>query len=281
VRFGDAVNSLFKDQVVWITGASSGIGEAMARDFVKRGARVILTARRADRLEKLARDLNHSSLVAKVLIADLAQLETLPALAQQAIACFGQVDVLFNNAGMSQRSLVVDTPFAIEQHLITVDLLSPIALTKAILPHFTAREKGHFLITSSLMGELELPGNATYACVKHGLNGYFYSMAFEVEKWGCKVQILEPGFVRTEVSESSITASGQLYGKMDSTQANAMSAEEFSRRIFPQIESGRICCRIAGKEGLAIPFKRWFPGLYRMLVKKMGKTLLKDRLESS
>jgi dehydrogenase/reductase SDR family protein 7B len=272
------MNSIFKDQVVWITGASSGIGEAMARDFVKRGARVILTARRVERLQTLATELNQRALSAKVLVADLSKLETFPELARQAIACFGHIDVLFNNAGMSQRSQVVDTPFALEAHMITLDLLSPIALTKAILPHFLDRKKGHVLVTSSLMGELELPGSATYACVKHGLNGYFYSMAFEVEKFGIRVQVLEPGFVRTEVSESAMTASGALYGKMDSTQANAMSAETFSKRVFPKIERGQIRIIVAGKEGIAIPLKRWFPKLYRVFVSKLGKRVLKDRL---
>ena len=278
------MNSIFKGQVVWITGASSGIGEAMARDFVKRGARVILTARRVDRLEKLAQELNQKSgtkeIAAKILVADLSKLDALPALANDAIASFGHVDVLFNNAGMSQRSLVVDTPFLIEQHMITVDLLSPIALTKAMLPHFVSRKKGRILVTSSLMGELELPNSATYACVKHGLNGYFYSMAFEVEKLGIQVQVLEPGFVRTEVSESAVTASGNLYGKMDSTQANGMSAEAFSRRVFPKIERGDTCIRVAGKEGFAIPAKRWFPSLYRAFVSRHGKKILKDRLSN-
>lgn len=275
--------SLFQNQVVWITGASSGIGAAMAKDFIARGAKVILTARRQDRLAELERELNANpaeSPRAKVLVADLSKLEDLPSLAQKAIACFGHLDVLFNNAGISQRSLVVDTPFAIEEQMITIDLLSPIALTKAVLPHFVSRKKGRVLVTSSLMGELELPGNATYACVKHALNGYFYSMAFEVEKLGILVQVLEPGFVRTEVSESAITASGQKYGKMDSTQANGMSAEAFSHRVFPKIESGQTSIRVAGKEGLAMILKRLSPALYRVSVKHFAKLILKDRLKT-
>ncbi len=164
--------------------------------------------------------------------------------------------------------------------MIQLDLLSPIALTKAILPHFVSRKKGRILVTSSLMGELELPGNATYACVKHGLNGYFYSMAFEVEALGIQVQVIEPGFVRTEVSESAVTSSGEKWGKMDSTQANAMSAQTFSQRVFPKIESGSTLIRVAGKEGIAIFLKRFSPALYRYGVKSFGKRMLKDRLKT-
>lgn len=267
-------NSVFNGKVVWITGASSGIGEAMARDFVKRGARVILTARRVDRLNALADSLGTS---AKVLPADLGDLSALPALAAKALNLFGQVDVLFNNAGFSQRSLAMDTSFELEKKVVDVDLLSPIALTKAILPHMKARGSGRVLVTSSLMGYLEIPGNATYACVKHGLNGYFYSLAYEVRPLGIEVQILEPGFVKTEVTLNAVTASGAQYGKMDSTHANAMSAEEFSRRAFKQLEKGKAEIIVAGWEHAALYVRWWFPCLYRWAVHKYARVLLKER----
>jgi dehydrogenase/reductase SDR family protein 7B len=270
----------FKDQVVWITGASSGIGEAMAKDFVARGAHVILTARRVDRLEKLAQALNQNSISAKILPADLSKIDDLENLTEKALSCFGHIDVLFNNAGVSQRSRVVDTPFEIEHQMIRIDLLSPIALTKTILPHFLSRKKGRIIVTSSLMGELELPGSATYACVKHGLNGYFYSLAFELEPLGIFVQVLEPGFVRTEVSESAFTASGKLYGKMDSTQANGMSPEAFSKKAMRRLENGETSIRISGTEGFAILAKRLIPSAYRFFVKNYAKKMLKDRLEN-
>jgi dehydrogenase/reductase SDR family protein 7B len=276
-------NSKFQNQVVWITGASSGIGEAMAKDFVKKGAKVILTARREDRLNTLANSLNsgRKEVCAKTLAADLSNLNSLPELAAQAILAFGHVDVLFNNAGVSQRGFVADTSFEIEHQMIKIDLLSPIALTKALLPHFIRRKSGRILVTSSLMGDLELPGNATYACVKHGINGYFYSLAYELEALGILVQVLQPGFVKTEVSLSSITSSGVAHGKMDSTHANAMSAEEFSAKVFPKIEAGRNSIFIAGKEGLAIYVRNWFPSIYRMAVRKFAKTYLKDRIPAS
>jgi short-subunit dehydrogenase len=274
------MGSIFQNQVVWVTGASSGIGEAMAKDFVKRGAKVILTARRVERLSKLAHELNDGAIMprAKVLAADLSDLDSLHQIASQAISLFGQVDVLFNNAGASQRGFVVDTPFEIEQKMIKLDLLSPIALTKAVLPHMVERKSGRILVTSSLMGDLELPGNATYACVKHGINGYFYSLAFELRSIGILVQVLQPGFVKTEVSMSAVTASGELHGKMDSTHENAMSAEEFSRKVFPKLEKGKTSIIIAGKEGIALIARRWVPSLYRFFVFKFAKKYLKDRI---
>jgi dehydrogenase/reductase SDR family protein 7B len=276
------MESVFKNQVVWITGASSGIGEAMAKDFVKRGAKVILTARREERLKHLAESLNQnrSEICAKTLTADLSELNALPEIAAQALLVFGHIDVLFNNAGVSQRGFVVDTSFELEHHMIKLDLLSPIALTKAILPHFVRRKSGRILVTSSLMGDLELPGNATYACVKHGINGYFYSLAYELKSLGVRVQVLQPGFVKTEVSLNSLTASGAPHGKMDATHENAMSAETFSAKVFPKIERGDTSIVIAGKEGLALPIRRWFPGLYRIAVEKFAKHYLKDRISN-
>jgi dehydrogenase/reductase SDR family protein 7B len=296
---------LFQGKVVWVTGASSGIGEAAARAFVKKGARVILTARRKERLDALAKELNRSKKqntqeqnakelntqeqnaqelntqdqgVAVVLEADLSQIENLPRLAESAIAAFGRVDVLFNNAGASQRSYAIDTPYEVEERLIRLDLLSPIALTKAILPHFASRRSGRIIVTSSLMGELELPGNATYACVKHGINGYFYSLGFELKPLGILVQVVQPGFVKTEVSQSAITSSGGTHGKMDSTHQKAMSADTFMRRLLPKLERNRTGIVIGGKEKAALWVRRLSPPLYRFLVARFAGVYLRDRV---
>jgi len=277
------MNSVFKNQIVWVTGASSGIGEAMARDFVKRGAKVILTARREDRLQKLADELNQGSSTpcAKILPADLSKLNELSALTDKALALFGRIDVLLNNAGVSQRSLALETPFEVEEHMIKLDLISPIALTKALLPHFVKQKSGRFIVTSSLMGDLELPGSATYACVKHGLNGYFYSLAFELKEHNIDVQVLQPGFVRTEVSLKAVTSDGTSHGKMDSTHDKAMSPEKFSEKTFKKLERGDTSIIVAGKEGLALPVRRWFPGLYRTIVAKTAKSMFKERFVDS
>ncbi len=251
----------------------------MAKDFVKRGAKVILTARREERLQKLAAELNQGkdSPSAKILPADLSDISGLAALTEKALTLFGKIDVLLNNAGVSQRSLSLETSFEVEEHMIRLDLLSPIALTKAILPHMVKRKSGRIIVTSSLMGDLELPGSATYSCVKHGLNGYFYSLAFELKEYGIDVQVLQPGFVRTEVSLNAVTSSGGSHGKMDATHANAMTAEKFSAKTFPKLERGDTSIIVAGKEGLALPVRRWFPSLYRMLIRRNARMLLADR----
>ena len=128
------------------------------------------------------------------------------------------------------------------------------------------------------MGELELPGNATYSCVKHGINGYFYSLGYELKALGILVQVLMPGFVKTEVSLNSITASGTPHGKMDSTHENAMSAETFSKKVFPKIEAGHASIVVTGKEGIALPIRRLFPKFYRFAVNKFAKRFLKERI---
>jgi short-subunit dehydrogenase len=272
--------SPFSGKIVWITGASSGIGEAMAYDFAKCGSSVILTARRADRLESIAAKINAEFQgAAKTLPADLSKINELEDLAKQATALFGRIDVLVNNAGFSQRSQVLETPLELERKVIEVDLVSPIALTKAVLPQMVSRKSGRIIVTSSLMGYLELPGNATYACVKHGLNGYFYSLGFELAQHGIQVQVMEPGFVKTEVTLSAMTATGEPYGKMDTTHANAMSAEAFSKRAIQQLEAGKTEIIIAGMEGIALRLRWWFPALYRFLIHRFAMKVLKERFK--
>lgn len=267
---------MFKGKVVWITGASSGIGEAFARAFVSLGAKVILTARRRDRLDALAKELGPEN--AKSLPIDLEKYQEAKDWVAHANQCFGRIDVLVNNAGFSQRSIAESTPFELEKKMIDVDLLSPIALTKALLPQLIAQKNGRIIVTSSLMAYLELPGNSTYACVKHGLNGYFYSLGYELKRHGILVQVLEPGFVKTEISMSAMTASGQPHSKMDETHAKAMLPERFVARAMPRILAGKEEILIGGAERFAVWVKRFFPSLYRYLIKRLAHKVLKERV---
>lgn len=269
-------NTIFNNAVVWITGASSGIGEALAREFSKQGAKLILTARRKDRLEKLAQELGTEK--TKILPLDLENFSQAEEWVTAALSFFGTIDVLVNNAGVSQRALSEKMPFSLDQKMVNVDLLSPIALTKALLPHFISKKSGRIIVTSSLMAYLELPGNASYACVKHGINGYFYSLRYELKKYNILVQVLEPGFVKTEVTLNALTASGKPYAKMESTHANAMSAEKFSKKAMKAILSGKVEIQIAGKERLAVWVKRFFPCVYRWLIETLFSKVLKDRV---
>ena len=274
------MNTTFKNQVVWITGASSGIGEALAYKFASEGSKLILTARRIEKLSEIKKTLTQKGINSDhitLLPADLTDINSLPELGKKAISVHGQLDVLINNAGISQRGYAADTPFDVEMKIFNLDLLSPIALTKSVLPHFIQNGRGRIIVTSSLLGVLEIPSSTSYCGAKHGINGYFGALAYELLPLGIHVHVLQPGFVKTEISFQALNSKGEIHGKMDSDHRKAMSAETFASKAFKQILKNRMYITVAGKEGLAVYVKRLCPALYQFLVLRMAQKLFKER----
>lgn len=162
----------FNNKIVWLTGASSGLGEAMAKAFNAAGTKLILSSRNASDLQRVQASLPRQEIPSAILPLDLRQYAAFPALAQQAIALFGNIDILVNNAGISQRSLAIDTPFEDDLKILETDLIGTIALTKAMLPHLLER-KGQIVVISSVMGKINTKYRSTYAAAKHGVVGFF------------------------------------------------------------------------------------------------------------
>lgn len=274
------MNTTFKNQVVWITGASSGIGEALAHKFSNEQSKIILTARRIEKLTEIKKTLTQKGVNADhitLLPADLTDITALPELGKKAISIYGKLDVLINNAGVSQRGYAEDTPFEVEMKIFNLDLISPIALTKSVLPHFIENKSGRIIVTSSLLGVLAIPSSSSYCGAKHGVNGYFGALAYELLPKGIHVQILQPGFVKTEISLQALNSKGETHGKTDSDHRQAMSAETFVNRAFKQIIKNKMYITVAGKEGLAHYVLRFCPSLYQILVKRLAHKLFKER----
>ena len=165
--------SNFKNKIVWITGASSGIGEALAKEYASLGAKIILSARRKEELNRVQSECDLNDQQALVLPLDLSKHDEMGVKVQQALAHFGHVDILINNGGISQRSLVLETDFSVYKKLIDVDYLGTVALTKALLPHFVERQSGHFAAVTSLMGKFASPLRSGYCGAKHAVHGFF------------------------------------------------------------------------------------------------------------
>lgn len=274
------MNTTFKNQVVWITGASSGIGEALAHKFSAEQSKIILTARRIEKLTEIKKTLTEKGVKSDhitLLPADLTDIAALPELGKKAISIYGKLDVLINNAGVSQRGYSEDTPFEVEMKIFNLDLISPIALTKSVLPHFIENKSGRIIVTSSLLGVLAIPSSSSYCGAKHGVNGYFGALAYELLPKGIHVQILQPGFVKTEISLQALNSKGEFHGKTDSDHRKAMSAETFVNRAFKQIIKNKMYITVAGKEGLAHYVLRFCPALYQFMVKRLAHKLFKER----
>jgi len=226
---------MFQRQCWWITGASSGIGEALARALSARGASVILSGRNVAALEAVARDCADSL----VLAFEATDFEQIPGIADRAWSWKSRVDGLVNNAGVSQRSLAIETAFAVYQKMIAVDLLGPIALTQALLPRMVKAGGGRIVAIASVAGLAGIPLRSAYCAAKHGLVGYHDAVRAENEHLGIKVHVIAPGSVRTNVSRNALTADGSKRGVSDAAIDNGLPPAEVAQSILAAVASGR------------------------------------------
>jgi dehydrogenase/reductase SDR family member 7B len=242
-------------KTAWITGASSGIGEALAKAFVGGGGYAILSGRNVDELTRVATE---SSAPERCLILpfDTVDFAELAAKVDMAIAFRGKVDVLVNNAGISQRSLAVDTDFTVYERIVDVDLLAPIALTQALLPHFLALGSAQLVMISSVAGKAGVPLRTAYCAAKHGLIGYADALRSEVAGQGVKVLVVTPGSVKTNVARNALNADGSARGSSDKAIDNGIDPDEVARQIWDAVENGTRELLIAEGVEAAIPAMR-------------------------
>ncbi len=222
-------------QIWWITGASSGIGAALARALATRGAKLILSGRNLAALEAVAADCKTDTLILPFEATDYA---ALPAIAQQAWDWCGRIDGLVNNAGISQRSLAIDTDFAVYERIVAVDLLAPIAITQQLLPRMVGAGGGQIIAISSVAGIAGVPLRSAYCAAKHGLIGYHDSVRAENEHLGLKVLVVAPGSVQTNVSRNALNADGSVRGESDAAIDNGLSPDFAAAQILAAVDAG-------------------------------------------
>lgn len=218
--------SAFAGKVVFITGASSGIGEALAHELASRGAKLILAARREDRLASVADTLRRKYKAdVMTLRLDVEVFESHAAAVQAAISKFGHIDFFVNNAGRSQRALVEETSPAVDAEMMRLNVLAPMALAKAVLPHMLARKSGHIVFTSSVAGKVGSPLSATYSACKHAIQGFGNAMYAELGSRGINVTLVCPGPVRSEITlHAFVDKPGAKLG-VDEDNSTRMTAE--------------------------------------------------------
>lgn len=261
--------SLFKDKVVWITGASSGIGEALALELAKREARLILSARREDELKRVAALTKLPDLDLLILPFDLKDTSKATALAASIINKFGRIDILVNNGGMSQRSEAEKTPIETDRELMEVNYFASVNLTKAVFPYMKRQKSGHVIVISSVAGKFGFYLRSGYSAAKHALHGFFESFRLETEKDGIKTLIVCPGKIKTNISFNAVTDKG-AHGKMDPSHENAMSAEECANLILKAVQNGNEEILVGGKELFAVKIKRFFPKWFGRMIRKQS-----------
>lgn len=259
---------------VWITGASSGIGEAFAHAAVAQGANVILSARRQQELERVKASLRtvHATQAIHVVTMDLDDTASLPGVVERALACEGAVDIMVHNAGISQRSLAAETQPSVDERLMRVNYLGPVVLTKALLPSMRQRRTGRFVVVSSLTGVFGTPMRSGYAASKHALHGFFDSLRAELVRDNVKVTIVCPGFVQTDVSRNALRGDGKTNNTMDHATSRGITAEACANEMVKAIVQGRDEIYVGGWERFGVYAKRYFPWLYRKMIARVKVT---------
>ncbi len=258
----------YQHKIVWITGASSGIGEALAQAFAKQGAKLVLSARRVDELERVAKSLSIAAEHIFILPLDLTQTELHAGFAEQVVARFGRIDVLVNNGGVSQRALAQDSPLDVDRKIMEVNYFGNIALAKAVLPYFLNQKSGQFIIISSIAGKFGFWFRSAYSAAKHALHGFYESLRMETEQHGVNVLLVCPGKINTNISVNALKADGSRHEKMDDATAAGISAEACAHQIIQAAQAGKEEVLIGGREIKAVWIKRHFPKLFGRIIRK-------------
>ena len=258
--------SSFQHKTVWVTGASSGIGEGLAYALAQKGARLILSARRLDELERVKAHCEHSERHHCVEL-DLAHSEHFDALVSQVIDEYGPIDILVNNAGLSQRSNVIDTDLAVHRRLMEINYFGTVQLTHSLLPHLLERKQGGVITVSSLVGKFTTPLRSAYSASKHAITAYMDSLRAELHGRGVQFTTVYPGFIKTNLTYKALLADGSEQNKMDDAQEHGMPPEVCAEKILQAWQKGKAEAFIGGKETYAVYIKRFFPKLFARMVR--------------
>ena len=262
----------FQNKVIWITGASSGIGEALSHAFAKLGAKLILSARRKEELERVkAKCQTLGAAAVEILPLDLSQANSLAIITEAAIKTFGEIDVLINNGGVSQRGLSKDTGLEVDRTIFEINYFGTIALTKALVPQFIKQGHGHFVTVTSVTGKLGTPYRSSYAASKHALHGFFDSLRAELWKDNPNilVTLVTPGWTNTNLSLTALMGDGSAQGKKDDTHEHGLTPEFVAQKMVQAIQSKKRELLVAGsKESMAVYVNRFFPNLFAKIIRK-------------
>ena len=252
------MSTRFANKVVWVTGASSGIGEALARALSAEGALLVLSARRTQRLQALAAQLERPDDVL-ILPLDMADADAIPVAAKAAQDWKGRVDVLINNAGISQRSLAHETNMDTIRQVMEVNYFGVVHLTACLLPDMLAKSTGHIVFISSVAGYVSTPMRSAYASSKHAVRAHANTVRAETSKAGLQVTVICPGYIRTDISSAALCGDGTPKGQHDRAVLKGMDPAVAARKMLNGIHRRRMEFYVGGREVWAIYFQRFIP----------------------
>jgi short-subunit dehydrogenase len=271
MRINNSLN-YYKDKVVWITGASSGIGLSLLKILCKSGAKLIITSSNPEKLEKASDYCKKYNVECHPLLCDLSDCDEVANLIPLAISVYNKIDILILNAGKSTRGRAVETNIYVDREIMELDYFSNIIIAKEIAKNMLKNGGGNIAVTSSITGKFGFPLRSSYAAAKHALHGFFETLGLEEEKNGLKVTIVCPGRINTDISFSALLADGSKYNKQDHGQKNGMPADVCAMKYLKAIQKGKKEIFIGNKEILMVYFKRYIPSLFYKLAQKVKPT---------
>ncbi len=255
----------FSGKTIWITGASSGIGEATAKALSQKGAQLILSARREEELKRVKQSCAQPEKI-KILPLDLEKHEQAESWVSDAWLLFRGIDLLINNGGIGQYSLALETTPEVEEKIMAINFFGNIKLSKALLPKMLEAGKGQIIAIGSIAANFGQAKLAAYSASKAALKLYYESLKEELHNTPIVVQVVSPGFINTDVTINSLKGDGSKMNKNSKAQENGMPAAVFAEKLLHAIKNKKFHTYIGKKELLAVPFHTVWPGLfYKML----------------
>lgn len=260
-----------KDKVIWVTGASSGIGEALTYVCIAEGATVIISARRDEELKRVAENCKTGSNQLFILPIDLEHAENIEEKVEQVVSRFGRIDILINNGGIAQRSIALKTQMEVERKIMEINFFGTVALTKAVAHVMRKQKSGKLVVVTSILGKFGLPLYTTYAASKHALYGYFESLREELHPDNIDVLIVSPGFINTDVGVKSLTEDGSEFNKKSPAQKKGMDPMDCAKGIVNAIKANKHHKYIGNYEIFSVYVKQFFPKTFYKLMRRMTK----------
>jgi len=254
--------NLFEEKVVWITGASSGIGEALVYESIKLGATVIASSNCKKELQDVRDNCGINKDKVHLACFDLAECDKINKLVKEQVKTHGRIDYLVNIGGISQRASIEDTPISLDRKIMEINYFGTIALTKAVLPTMIKQGKGHILATSSISGRFGFPLRSAYSASKQALHGFFETLHIENSKHNVRASVIIPGRVSTNISRHALLADGSEHGKMDPGQAKGISPQKAARTIIRGIKKNRREIKVGGSELIMLYIRKYFPSIF-------------------
>lgn len=262
-------NRLFEGKIAWITGASSGIGEALVHEFVSRGATVIASSNNLSGLERVKADCGDKSDMVSCVTFDLADTSEIEKIVELQIRNSGRIDYLLNIGGISQRARIDETPLWLDRKIFEINFFGTIALSKAVLPYMIKQKSGYILATSSISGRFGFPLRAAYSASKQALHGFIETLYLENKKFNIKASVIIPGRVRTAISFHALDSTGKAHGKLDAGQAKGLSPKEAAMKIVKGIKRNKREILVGKSELMMLHIRRYFPWLFFRIADKI------------